>query len=79
MVSLTVNDNGRHYTGTTWEDLLTHLHKDQLVPERNDMAYMRAVARRVKMWNKVLVRTDTAENFLRDLAAQNLVHLNNIL
>lgn len=76
MISITVNDNNRTYVGATWDEVLVHLHKDQLVPEKSVKRYMQAVARRTKTWNKSIIRTDTAENWFRDLAAQGLIHIN---
>jgi hypothetical protein len=76
MISITVNDNNRTYTGETWDEVLVKLHKDQLVPEKTELRYMRAVARRTKMWNHSLIRTDSAENFFADLCLQGLIHIN---
>lgn len=76
MLSITVNDNNRTYTGATWEEVLLKLHKDQLVPEKTERRYMRAVARRTKMWNGALIRTACAEVFFEDLSAQGLVRIN---
>lgn len=76
MYQITVNDNGRVYSGATWEEVLLKLHKDQLVPEKTEKRYMRAVASRTKMWNRSIIRTDTAEHWFADLAEQGLVHIN---
>lgn len=79
MIGITVNDNNRTYIGETWEEVLAKLHKDQLCPEKTDRRYMRAVARRVKMWNGALIRTDNALHFLADLDHEGLVHIEAIL
>lgn len=72
---LTVRDNGRTYHGGTYVDLLHELHSDQLVQEGSDAAYMKAVAKRVKMWDGSRIRTDTVANFLLDLADHGLITL----
>ena len=75
MIVVVIKDNQRSYTGTSWPEVLIKLHKDQLVPEKTELRYMRAVARRVKMWNGGVVRTDTPEHFFIDLEMQGIVRI----
>ena len=79
MIAITVNDNGRTYMGKQWAEVLAKLHKDQLCPEKTDARYMRAVARRVKMYNGAIIRTDNAGHFLLDLHDTGLVHIESVL
>jgi len=67
------------YTGEQWGEVLAKLHKDQLCPEKTDARYMRAVARRVKMWNGAIIRTDLAGHFLLDLHDHGLIHIERLL
>ena len=76
MISITVHDNGRVYSGDSWATVLVRLHKDQLVPEKTELRYMRAVARRTKMWNGSLIRCSNPELFFRDLEEQGLLSIN---
>ena len=78
MIQITVNDNQRTYSGSSWEQVLAYLHKDQLCPEKTDKQYMRAVARRVKMYNGTIIRTDMPVHFLLDLHDQHLIHIESI-
>jgi hypothetical protein len=67
------------YTGEQWGEVLAKLHKDQLCPEKTDARYMRAVARRVKLWNGAVIRTDIPGHFLLDLYDEGLIHIEQIL
>lgn len=79
MIAVTIHDNGRTYTGKQWAEVLAKLHKDQLCPEKTDARYMRAVARRVKMYNGAIIRTDLPGHFLLDLHDTGLIRIETVL
>lgn len=79
MLGIVVKDNHRVYTGTSWEEVLRKLHKDQLVPEKTERRYMRAVAHRVKMWNGALIRSNDPELFFGDLADQGIIDITEVM
>jgi len=60
--------DGRQYAGLTAQDVVERIKEDGfLTHQKENIPYMRGVARRCRRMDHVTVRTDTYENFLADL------------
>lgn len=71
MITYTV---GQHLIAAdTPESLVNQMHKSSHTQETNDQAFMVQVANRTKLQTGADVRTDTADNFVRDLIAAGMI------
>ena len=77
IVLTTVHDTRPEtFEGSTPEQIVGYLWKTAFLRETSPDEYMVEVARRVAIYNRHDVRTDTAVHFLLDLAAAGLVVIN---
>lgn len=79
---MTITVNTKSHSGTpetlhtdTAEQMVGYLWKRSFVREATPDEYMKAVAHRVEVDSGKTVRTDTAANFLDDLARTGLIDL----
>lgn len=57
----------------TFEGLVEAIRASEFLPQASVADYMQGAAERSKLWNGSIIRTDSAEHFLRDLEAIGLV------
>lgn len=62
------------YPGVTATEIVRDLHKSSRAPCVDDKTWMVETATRCLVGNGVTVRSDTAEHFVDDLLANNLLH-----
>jgi hypothetical protein len=63
----------QYYQAETFECLVEAICKSEFLPQASVADYMQGVAERSRMWDGGIVRTDSAEHFLRDLQARGAV------
>jgi len=69
-------DNGDVLEGSSWEEVVDAMRLSvRLEPDPDVKTYMAAVKRRVKEWNKSVVRDDNCKNFIIDLARCGFIEI----
>ena len=65
----------QHYYAETYDELLEQMRRDAFIDSESNEDYMAGVAQRAKLWDRSVIRTDSAEHFLVDMTACGQVTL----
>jgi hypothetical protein len=63
----------QYYQAESFEELIEAICRSEFLPQASVADYIQGVAERFRLWDGSIIRTDSAEHFLRDLEARGAV------
>ena len=63
----------QYFQAETFEGLVEAICEGEFLPQASVEAYMQGVAHRCKLWDGTIIRTDSAEHFLRDMESRGAI------